>query len=50
MLNRYMPDGCNCEGTEWMQERLGTYQNRPRPIRLIFKSMDIKQTVDMMMT
>ena len=28
MLNKCTPDGRTCEDTEWMQEQLGTYQNR----------------------
>lgn len=47
LLDKCMPDGRNCEGTVWHQERLGTHcpdQKRPRPIRLIFKSLDVKHT------
>jgi len=42
-----MPDGSNCEGAQWAQSRLGTYcpdQNRPRPIRVLFRSMNDKHT------
>jgi len=47
LLDKCMPDGSNCEGAQWAQSRLGTYcpdQNRPRPIRVLFKSMDDKHT------
>jgi len=47
LLDKCMPDGSNCEGAQWAQSRLGTYcpdQNRPRPIRVLFKPMDDKHT------
>ncbi len=47
LLDKCMPDGRECEGANWSQLRLGTYcpgQERPRPIRVIFKSMDDKHT------
>jgi hypothetical protein len=47
LLDKCMPDGSNCEGAQWDQARLGTYcpdQNRPRPIRVQFRSMNDKHT------
>ncbi len=47
LLDECMPDGRSGEGVpdEWAQLRLGTYcpdQDRPRPIRVLFKSMNDK--------
>jgi len=47
VLDKCMPDGRHCECTDWARVRLGRYcpdQKRPRPIRLVFKSMDDKHT------
>ena len=44
-MDKCMPEVA--EGAQWAQLRLGKYcpdQNRPRPIRVLFKSMDDKHT------
>ncbi len=47
LLDKCMPDGRHCEGADWGQVRLGRHcpdQERPRPIRVVFKSLDDKHT------
>ncbi|DBB07797.1 TPA: hypothetical protein ACH3X3_009211 [Trebouxia sp. C0006] len=47
LLDKCMPDGRHCEGADWEQVRLGRHcpdQERPRPIRVVFKSLDDKHT------
>ncbi len=44
-LDKCMPDGRHCEGGDTDQGRMGTYcpdEKKPRPIRLVFKSMTDK--------
>ena len=47
LMDECMPDGRHCVPNEWSQSQLGAYcpdQNRPRPIRVLFESMNDTHT------